>query len=311
MTSYKISSSNVGWVGTGRMGFAMAERIIDAGHELIVWNRTQSKAKPLERKGAKLADRLQDLGQCDIVFLISATGHDVKELLFSSEGILSGNEKPKIVIDLTSMSPEDSGEIRCRLAENSIAFVAAPVSGNAKVIKAGKLSIVASGPKPAFQEVLALLGHIGNKVTYVGEGELSRVAKICHNVMLGVVMQNLCEILILAEKYGMRRSDFLTFLNQSVMGSIFTQYKSPALTNLDFEVTFTPELMLKDLDLGLSAARKHGVPMPTTSATRDQVQSLIGHGYGDDFSQLLLLEALSAGVEIAAEDVEIDDGLRS
>jgi 3-hydroxyisobutyrate dehydrogenase-like beta-hydroxyacid dehydrogenase len=207
------------------------------------------------------------------------------------------------------MSPKNSAEIRYRLDEMDISFLAAPVSGNAKVIEAGKLSIVASGPKTSFIEALPFLECIGKTITYVGDGELARVAKICHNVMLGVVTQNLSEILVLVEKHGMKRSDFLTFLNHSVMGSMFTRYKSPALTNLNFEVTFTPELMLKDLDLGLSAARAHGVPMPTTSVTRDQVQSLIGHGYGDDFSQLLLLEALAAGVDLAQEDTVIDDGL--
>jgi 3-hydroxyisobutyrate dehydrogenase len=311
MTTQHKTPFTIAWVGTGRMGFAMANRLVDNGHGLLVWNRTQSKAKPLEKHGAIIADKLQDLAERSIVFLISATGHEVKELLFGAEGLLSGVAKPKIIVDLTSMSPEDSAEIRQHLDELDISFVAAPVSGNAKVIEAGQLSIVVSGPRTSYLEALPFLECIGKTITYVGDGELARVAKICHNVMLGVVTQNLCEILILAEKQGMRRSDFLTFLNQSVMGSLFTQYKSPALTNLNFEVTFTPQLMLKDLDLGLSAARAHGVPMPTASVTRDQIQSLIGHGYGDDFSQLLLLEALSAGVEIAAENVEIDDGLSS
>ncbi len=291
------------------MGYAMAERLLTAGHELLVWNRTKTKAEPLEKQGARIANKLQDLGERDIVFVISATGHEVKQLLFGPEGLLSGIKKPKMVIDLTSMSPEDSSEIRKQLDEMGVAFIAAPVSGNAKVIKAGKLSIVASGPKTTFIDAGPYLRSIGQTVTYVGEGELARIAKICHNVMLGVVTQNLSEILILAQTFGMKRSDFLNFLNQSVMGSVFTRYKAPALTHLDFEVTFTPRLMLKDLDLGLSAARQAGVPMPTTSTTRDQVQTLIGHGFDQDFSQLLLLEALAAGLELEPEDTEIDDGL--
>jgi len=309
MTTQTNTPFTLAWAGTGRMGYAMAERLLTAGHELLVWNRTKSKAESLEKQGARIANRLQDLGERDIVFVISATGHEVKQLLFGSEGLLSGINKPKMVIDLTSMSPEDSSEIRKQLDEMGIAFIAAPVSGNAKVIKAGKLSIVASGPNTIFLDAAPYLRSIGQTVTYVGEGELARIAKICHNVMLGVVTQNLSEILILAQSFGMKRSDFLNFLNQSVMGSVFTRYKAPALTHLDFEVTFTPKLMLKDLDLGLSAARQAGVPMPTTSTTRDQVQTLIGHGFDQDFSQLLLLEALAAGLELEPEDTEIDDGL--
>ena len=149
----------------------------------------------------------------------------------------------------------------------------------------------------------------GQSVSYLGESEQARIAKICHNVMLGVVTQNLAEILILAEKTGLNRHDFLTFLNSSVMGSMFTRYKSPSLCNLDFEVTFTPELMLKDMDLGLTLARSHGVPMPTTVITREQVQSLIGNGYSNDFSQLLMLEAAASGVNLDPDLREIDDGL--
>src|SRR5688572_30814793 len=201
---------------------------------------------------------------------------------------MSKGAAPKIVVDSTSSSLEESAEIRAKLAQKNVKFLAAPVSGNAKVIKAGKLTVVASGPRDAFDAVAPYLDAIGRGSAYVGDGELSRIAKICHNVMLGVVIQNLCEITVLAEKAGMQRHAFLDFLNKSVMGSMFTAYKTPALSNLDFHVTFTPQLLLKDIDLGLSAGRTHGVPMPTTSAARDQVQTLIGHGYDQDFSQLLL-----------------------
>ena len=139
------------------------------------------------------------------------------------------------------------------LREKKIQFLAAPVSGNAKVIKAGKLTFVVSGPKAAYDAARPYLDMMGTGSSYVGEGELARIAKICHNVMLGVVIQNLCEITILAQKAGMPRHAFLDFLNKSVMGSMFTRYKTPALVNLDFHVTFTPKLLRKDLDLGLDA----------------------------------------------------------
>ena len=96
---------------------------------------------------------------------------------------------------------------------------------------------------------------IGRRPSYVGEGELARIAKICHNVLLGVVIQSLCEITVLAQKAGMPRHAFLDFMNKSVMGSMFTRYKTPALVNLDFQVTFTPQLLRKDIDLGLDAGR--------------------------------------------------------
>jgi 3-hydroxyisobutyrate dehydrogenase-like beta-hydroxyacid dehydrogenase len=160
--------------------------------------------------------------------------------------------------------------------------------------------------------VAPYLAAIGQGASYVGEGELSRIAKICHNVMLGVVTQSLAEVTVLAQRAGMQRHAFLDFLNKSVMGSMFTRYKTPALVNLDFHVTFTPELLRKDIDLGLAAGREFGVPMPLASVTRDMVQTLIGNGYTDkDFSALLLLLAKASGIELKPEHVAVSDGLGS
>ena len=309
MATANMQQHKLGWIGIGRMGYAMAQRLAQAGCDISVWNRTQSKAEPLKAYGAKVVDTLPELAACDIVFTMVSTGKDVKEVLFGAGGVMSQGKKPKIVVDSTSISLEESAEIRDKLAKEGVKFLAAPVSGNAKVIKAGKLTVVASGPKDAFDAVAPYLEAIGQGVSYVGDGELSRIAKICHNVMLGVVIQNLCEITLLAEKAGMQRHAFLVFLNKSVMGSMFTRYKTPALSNLDFHVTFTPELLRKDIDLGLSAGRQYGVPMPTTSVARDMVQTLIGHGYDQDFSQLLLLQAKASGIELKSENVNVGDGL--
>ncbi len=307
----QMKAHRLGWIGIGRMGYAMAERLANAGCDLTVWNRTRAKAEPLAKSGAKVASALAELAVCDILFTMVSTGKDVKAVLFGPGGVLAGgNAKPKIVVDSTSISLEESAEIREKLMKEGVKFLAAPVSGNAKVIKAGKLTVVASGPKDAMDAVTPYFAAIGQGVSYVGEGELSRIAKICHNVMLGVVTQSLAEITILAQKAGMERHAFLDFLNKSVMGSMFTRYKTPGLANLDFHVTFTPELLRKDLDLGLAAGREFGVPMPLASLTRDMVQTLIGNGYADqDFSTLLLLEAKASGIELKSEHVEVGDGL--
>ncbi len=311
MATPNMKTHRLGWIGIGRMGYAMAERLAKAGCDITVWNRTRAKAEPLSKSGAKIADSLVELASCDVLFTMVSTGKDVKEVLFGANGVLSRKDaKPRIVVDSTSISLEESAEIRAKLKAAGVQFLAAPVSGNAKVIKAGKLTVVASGPKDAMDAVTPYLAAIGQGVSYVGEGELSRIAKICHNVMLGVVTQSLAEITILAQKAGMERHAFLDFLNKSVMGSTFTRYKAPALANLDFHVTFTPELLRKDLDLGLGAGREFGVPMPLASLTRDIVQTLIGNGYTDqDFSTLLLLQAKASGIELKPEHVEVGDGL--
>jgi 3-hydroxyisobutyrate dehydrogenase len=237
-----------------------------------------------------------------------STYDDVKEVI----GKALAKGKPKMVIECSSISLEGSAELRKMLQAKGIEYLAAPVSGNAKVIKAGKLTFVVSGPKAAYEKAKPYLDMMGTGSSYVGEGELARIAKICHNVMLGVVIQNLCEITILAQKAGMPRHAFLDFLNKSVMGSMFTRYKTPALVNLDFHVTFTPKLLRKDLDLGLDAGRDFEVPMPLTSLTRDLLQQMIGHGMTEqDFSTLILMQAKAAGIELEAEGVAVGDGLSS
>ena len=307
MATSNSPSHRIGWIGTGRMGYAMAERLAKAGCDLSVWNRTLAKAEPLAAHGAKIVKEPGNLASSDILFTIVSEGNDLKEVLHA---VTAKGQSPKIVVDLTSISIEHSVEVRAMLAAHGTQMLAAPVSGNAKVIKAGKLTAVASGPREAFETVRPYFTWLGQGVSYVGEGELSRIAKICHNVFLGVVTQSLAEITVLAEKVGMPRHAFLDFLNKSVMGSTFSRYKTPAFVNLDFSVTFTPELLRKDLDLGLTAGREFEVPLPLASLTRDMLQTLIGQGLsGRDFSTLLLLQARAAGMELKSENVQVSDGL--
>ena len=312
MTDAQLRQRTVGWIGAGRMGLAMATRLAKAGCDLLVYNRTRAKAEPLAQHGARIADRLADLADRDIVFVIVSTSDDLASVLFGPEGLYAqtGGKGPRIVVDCSTISTEASAQLRAALAERGSEFLAAPVSGNAKVVKAGKLSFVASGARAVFDEVAPYLACMGQGASYVGEGELSRIVKVCHNVFLGVVIQSLAEITLLAQKAGVPRHAFLEFMNQSVLGSVFSRYKTPALVNLDFAVTFTPHLLRKDLDLGLDAGRELEVPMPLASLVRDLVQSLIGAGHADkDFASLILLVARASGIELSPENVPVGDGL--
>jgi 3-hydroxyisobutyrate dehydrogenase len=302
-----IEKLDLGWIGTGRMGYEMAARLAQGGCDIAVWNRTRAKAEPLEKYGAKIVGALPELATRDIVFCMVSTWDDVKEVIAK---LLSGSDKPRMVVECSSISLEGSAELREILSRQKIEYLAAPVSGNAKVIKAGKLTFVVSGPRAAYEKARPYLDMMGTGSSYVGEGELARIAKICHNVMLGVVIQCLSEITILAQKAGMPRHAFLDFLNKSVMGSMFTRYKTPALVNLDFKVTFTPHLLRKDLDLGLHAGRELEVPMPLASLTRDLLQQMIGHGMTDqDFATLVLMQAKASGIALKPENMEVGDGL--
>jgi 3-hydroxyisobutyrate dehydrogenase len=311
MTKTNLKEFRLGWIGTGRMGYAMASRLLKHGCDVAVYNRTRSKAEPLVALGATVVDSPAALADRDIVFTMVSGPDDLIEVVMGTNGILSHtNRAPKLLVDCSSVSTEASAEVRARTGARGVAMLAAPVSGNAKVVKAGLLSVVASGPEAQFKIAEPYLALLGRGVSYVGDGELARMVKICHNILLGVVTQSLAEITILAEKGGVPRHAFLDFINKSVMGSLFTKYKSPSFVNLDWTPTFTPYLLRKDLDLGLEAGRNLGVPQPLTALTREIVQSMMGNGYGDiDFGALLEMQAKAAGLELKSENLKIDDGL--
>ena len=171
MAEVNLKSHSIGWIGGGRMGLPMAERLVKAGCDVAAWNRTRSKIESLADLGATIVDRPVELAGKDVVFTMVATQDNLVEVLFGESGVASGDESPKIVVDCSSISAEVSGSIREKLEDSGIQYLAAPVSGNGKCVKAGKLSIVASGPAVVYEQVLPYLEAIGGLgATHVGEG---------------------------------------------------------------------------------------------------------------------------------------------
>jgi 3-hydroxyisobutyrate dehydrogenase len=258
-----------------------------------------------------VVDAIADLGGRDVVFTMVSTSSDLEQVLTGDGGLIADAANvPAVVVDTSTVSTESSEAMRAACAAVGVQFLAAPVSGNGKVVAAGMLTLVVSGDEDTFEHCRPLLEAIGRHVTYVGEGDSARLAKICHNLMLGVVTQSLAEITVLAEKGGMSRAAFLDFLNNSVMGSVFTRYKSPAFVHLDYTPTFTPILLRKDFDLGLAAARQLDVPMPIAAATAQLVQETVSSGrVTEDFAILLDQQAAASGLELKPEETPVDDGL--
>jgi 3-hydroxyisobutyrate dehydrogenase-like beta-hydroxyacid dehydrogenase len=275
-----------------------------------VYNRTRAKCAPLAEHGATIVDSIAELAGCDIVFsMVSASG-DLLAVTTGPGGVLAQDVAPRILVDCSTVDVPASEQVRLAADLLGVSYLVAPVSGNGKVAKAGKLTMVASGPRAVFDQVHGLLAVIAQAVTYAGEGDRARLVKLAHNIFLGVVTQSLAEITVFAEKAGVRRSAFLEFLNDSVLGSTFTRYKTPAFVNLDMTTTFTPVLLRKDFDLGLAAARRLEVPMPLASAASQAVQQAIGRGHVDtDFAVLLLEQAAASGLQLVPEDIAVSDAL--
>jgi 3-hydroxyisobutyrate dehydrogenase-like beta-hydroxyacid dehydrogenase len=293
------------------MGYELAARLLQRGCDVAVYNRTRSKAEPLTALGARIVDSPSQLADRDIVGVSVADSPDFAAVMTGPQGLLSdGGPVPQVVVDTSTVSMDVSNEIRAHAENLGSTLLAAPVSGNAKVAKAGKITMAVSGPREAYEISLPYLQMLGSSVVYVGEGETARLVKICHNLVLGVVTQIMAETAVLAERGGVSRADYLEFLNASVMGSTFTRYKTPAFVNLDFTPTFTGHLLRKDLELGLDAARKMNVPVPVSALVHEIVTQLVARGMGDrDFASLLELEAGSADLQLEADRRHVPDGL--
>jgi 3-hydroxyisobutyrate dehydrogenase len=303
-------AGQIGWLGTGRMGIVLVRRMLAADLAVSVYNRTRAKAEPLAAEGAAIVAAAADLAVADVVFVIVSTSEDLLDAVLGPAGLLAGGRAPRVVVDLSTVSVEASEQLRRELAARGSELVAAPVMGNPRVAAAGRVTFAVSGPQEAALRVRPYLELLGAGSSYVGAGENARIVKLCHNLFLGAVTQSLAEVTVLAEKAGVSRQAFLACINDSVMGSTFTKYKSPALVNLDFQATFTSALLRKDLDLGLAAARRHEVPMPVAALVHELVQTLVGYGYGEqDFASLIKLQGEAAGLDLISERADVPDGL--
>lgn len=300
-----------GWIGTGRMGYAMAARLLKAGYSVSAFNRTREKALGLEDLGGTVVHTPHELSDRDVVFTMVSAGPDLEHVLFGENGLLTGEQKPKILVDSSTVDIDEGKEIRERVNAAGVQMLAAPVSGNGKVVEAGLLTVVASGPRETYDAVEDALNAIGRGVTYAGEGEGARLVKVAHNLMLGVVTQCMAEITVLTEKGGIDRSAFLEFLNDSVMGSMFTRYKTPTFVNLDLlPPTFTPVLLRKDFELGLAAGKQLEVPMPLAALVHQVIHNAVSEGHTEeDFAVLHHIQARNSGLEMEPENVEVHDGL--
>jgi 3-hydroxyisobutyrate dehydrogenase len=311
MTFAARNGETLGWIGVGRMGEVLAGRLLERGCDLSVYNRTSAKAQALIDRGARLVEHPVDLADRDIVITMVAGSSDFEEVVAGPYGVLANQQRaPALLIDASTVSMDISSDIRRRAAERGVALLAAPVSGNPKAARAGQLSVAVSGPRDAYERALPYLQMLGRSVSYVGEGEAARLVKICHNLLLGVVAQMLAETTVLAESGGIARADYLAFINESVLGSTFTRYKTPAYVNLDFTPTFTSNLLRKDFELGLAAAQEHNVPVPLTALTHQIVVRLIDQGFGEqDFAALLEIAARGANMILEPDTRFVPDGL--
>lgn len=275
----------VSLAGLGNMGLPIAERILAAGHELTVWNRTPGKAGELTAQGAAEApapDRL--LAEAPLCVTMLSDDAALEAVVSGPGGVLAGARAGSILVDMSTVSVAASARVAEAAGAAGVRYLRAPVSGNPTVVRAGNLTIVVSGPADAFAEARPLLEAIGPTIYHVGEGEEARVVKLALQVVIGGTAELLAEALVLGEAGNVERATLLEVLANSAVGSPFVRYKTGPLLADDYSATFTTAMMLKDLDLVLAAAADAGVALPLTRALRPRLLETIDAGYaGADF----------------------------
>jgi 3-hydroxyisobutyrate dehydrogenase-like beta-hydroxyacid dehydrogenase len=267
-------------IGLGNMGTAFAERLLDAGYELVVMNRTPGKSATLEARGARVAPTYVDLAERVDVVLTSLADDEALEAV--AAGILGAARPGTVLVDTSTVSPAASARVASRAEAASVPYLRAPVSGNPTVVRAGTLSFVVSGPPETLERVEAVIRAIGPTVYHVGEREEARIVKLAINLMIGGLAQLMAEALVLGEASGVSRAALLEVMGGSAAGAPFVKYKTDALLRDDYSATFTTALMGKDIDLILDAAGDAGVALPVTTEMRTIIRAAIEAGYADD-----------------------------
>ena len=289
----------IGWIGAGRMGAAMAGFILKAGYPLTVYSRTAASRAKLVALGAKEA---ASVAQCtkgaDIIFSCISDDAALREVALGSGGVLANAKAGAIFADTSTVSSEVSAEISRAAQERGVPYLRLPISGNAASAIKGEVTVMISGPEAACAKVKPVLETFSKAQIYLGAGEQARVMKLVVNSMVVTMAQGMAEALTLGSKAGLDWNSMLDTLGQSTLSSPWLRAKVGLMKARDFSPTMTSRLIMKDVDLILSAAKHNGVPMPLTAATRQLIQALIGEGYAEeDYMALIKLAEKQSGVE--------------
>jgi 3-hydroxyisobutyrate dehydrogenase-like beta-hydroxyacid dehydrogenase len=277
----------VGLIGLGNMGTAVAERLLEAGFPLAVYNRTPGKADPLAARGATVAAGAADLAARADVVLTSVADDDALEAVAAE--VAAGARPGTVLVDISTVSPAASARVAALAEAASLEYLRAPVSGNPTVVRSGNLSFIVSGPPNTLERVEPVIRAIGPTIHHVGDAEQARVVKLAVNLMIGGLAELMSEALVLGEAAGVSRAALLDVMGTSAAGAPFVKYKTEPLLNDDYSATFTTALMEKDIDLILDAADDNGVDLPVARELKTLLRAAIEAGYGgDDFIALFL-----------------------
>jgi 3-hydroxyisobutyrate dehydrogenase-like beta-hydroxyacid dehydrogenase len=291
--------ANLGFVGLGVMGSQMVNRLLGKGHTVTGYNRTRSKAEWLVQRGMRWADSPRAVAAAaDVTLCMVTNSAALQAVAEGADGLLAGLSKDKVLVDMSTVNPEFSRSLACKVREKGADMVDSPVSGSVITLQEGKLSVMVAGRRETFERVKPLLQDIGPKVTYVGDNGLALSMKIATNLSLAVQMMAFSEGVLLAEKSGIARETAVDVLTHSAVASPMVQYRGPFVLRMPEEAWFDVNMMQKDMLLALEMGRRLDVPLPTTAVANEFLTAARGMGLAkEDFACVFKVLADMSGVE--------------
>lgn len=291
--------ANLGFIGLGVMGGRLAKRLLDAGHDVTIYNRTKSKGDWLVEAGASWAGSPREVVEAaDITFSMVTNTKALDAITQGMDGVLAGLTPEKIYVDMSTVSPEKSQEVAAHVAEKGAAMLDSPVSGSVETLEAGKLSVMVGGDAETFEKVKPYLMDMAPKAAHhVGGNGLAVAMKIASNLSLAVQMLAFSEGVLLAEKMGIKREVAADVLFNSVIASPMIKYRGPFVLDMPEEAWFDVNMMQKDLNLALELGQHLDIPMPTTTITNEFLTAARGMGWAEkDFAIVFEVLAKMSGV---------------
>jgi 2-hydroxy-3-oxopropionate reductase len=293
-------ADTVGFIGLGIMGKPMAENLIEAGYDLIAYNRTREKAEELG--GATVAETPREVAeQSDVIITMLPDSPQVEEVLSGEDGVLEGIKEGALVVDMSTISPVVTKELADKADERGASMLDAPVSGGDVGAIEGTLSIMVGGSEEDFERALTLFEVMGKTVTHVGPVGTGQVAKAANQIVVALTIEAVSEALVLGSKGGVPPEKILAVLGGGLAGNKVMEVKREKMLGHSFDPGFRVELHHKDLGIALAAGREYGVNLPVTAIVDQMLESLKMRGRGDqDHSALLTLIEEASGHEIGS-----------
>lgn len=289
-------AEKIGFIGLGIMGRPMAKNLMEAGYELVLYNRTREKAEELAGDGVTATGSPREVAeQSDIIITMLPDSPEVREAVAGEDGVFEGTKEGSLVVDMSTISPVVAEELAAAAGERGVRMLDAPVSGGEPGAEDGTLSIMVGGSEEDFQRARPIFDILGKTVVHVGKAGAGQVVKACNQIVVALVIEAVSEALVLGSKAGVDPAKVIEVLSGGLAGNKVMEAKKSFFLEHDFDPGFRIDLHHKDLGIALAAARETGVAVPVTAVVAQLMVAArsAGRGQLDHGALLTVIEDLS------------------